>query len=106
MCCLSDRLLRYYDFLHLDPVRIGYPLRGKALKFFDSMEGSMVEELTYKTQPFMVRDMGCGFLAKRLAIEILSEISRLSSTVSAGPYMRKVGLDDGWGDRCTNRNSI
>lgn len=78
LCCLSDRVLRYCYFLHLDPVRIGYPLRGEALKLFDSVEGSMVEKLAYEIQPFMVRDMSCGLLAKRLSIEVLSEVSRLS----------------------------
>ena len=54
--CPAYCVLWYCDFVHPNPTWGRYPLGGKVLNIFDSVKGSVVEELTDEVQPLVVRD--------------------------------------------------
>ena len=38
ICRLGDNFFWYFDYVHLDPMGIGHPLRGKTLDIFDRVK--------------------------------------------------------------------
>ena len=54
ICRLGDDFVWYFDYIHLDPMRVGHPLRGKTLDIFDCVEGGIMEKLANEVQSLVI----------------------------------------------------
>ena len=76
-CGGGDLGLGDVDFVDLDPCWVGDVLCGEALEVFHCVVGGVEEELADQGEPFVVRDVGCGFEGSCLAIEVLGRCQHL-----------------------------